>query len=69
MYHTKQGDVALRFKNKVIEIKWCGNFKPFNLEALFKDEDVTKRKLEDSKIIHAWSADDAVRYLMMVKKL
>ena len=69
LYHTKQGDVALRFKNKVIEIKWCGNFKPFNLEALFKDEDVTKRKLEDSKIIHAWSADDAVRYLMMVKKL
>ncbi len=69
LYHTKQGDVALRFKNKVIEIEWHGNFKPFNLQDLFKDEDVTKRKLEDSKIIHAWSADDAIKYLMMVKKI
>lgn len=69
LYHTKQGDVAIRFKNKVIVIKWYGNFKPFNLEDLFKDEDVTKRKLEDAKVIHAWSADDAIKYLMMVRKL
>lgn len=68
LYHTRQGDVALRFKNKVIAIKWFGNFKPFNLEKLFEDEDVTKRKLEDAKVIHAWSVDDAIRYLSMVKK-
>jgi len=68
LYHTRQGDVAIRFKNKVIEIKWFGNFKPFNLEQLFKDEDVTKRKLEDAKVIHAWCIDDAIRYLSMVKK-
>ena len=69
LYHTNQGNVAIRFKNKVIEIKWFGNFKPFNLETLFKDEDVTKKKLPDSKVIHAWSMDDAIKYLMMVKKL
>lgn len=68
LYHTKQGDVAIRFKNKVIVIKWYGNFKPFNLNDLFKDEDVTKRKLEDAKVIHAWSTDDAIKYLMMVRK-
>jgi len=68
LYHTRQGDVALRFKNKVIEIKWFGNFKPFKLEKLFEDEDVTKRRLEDAKVIHAWSVDDAIRYLSMVKK-
>ena len=68
LYHTKQGDVAIRFKNKVIEIKWFGNFKPFKLEKLFADEDVTKRRLEDAKVIHAWSVDDAIRYLSMVKK-
>lgn len=68
LYHTKQGDVAIRFKNKVIEIKWFGNFKPFKLEKLFEDEDVTKRRLEDAKVIHAWSEDDAIRYLTMVKK-
>lgn len=68
LYHTKQGDVAIRFKNKVIEIQWFGNFKPFKLEKLFEDEDVTKRRLEDSKVIHAWSTDDAIKYLSMVKK-
>lgn len=68
VYHTKQGDVALRFKNKVIEIKWFGNFKPFKLETLFADEEVTKRRLEDAKVIHAWDTDDAIRYLSMVKK-
>jgi len=68
LYHTKQGDIGIRFKNKVIEIKWFGNFKPFKLEKLFEEEDVTKKKLEDSKIIHAWSVDDAIKYLSMVKK-
>ena len=68
LYHTKQGDVAIRFKNKVIEIKWFGNFKPFKLGVLFKGEDVTKRKLKDAKVIHAWSVDDAIRYLSIVKK-
>lgn len=68
-YHTRQGDLAIRFKNKVIEIKWFGNFKPFNLEMLFKEEDVTKRKLDDAKVIHAWSTADAIKYLMMVEKL
>lgn len=68
VYHTQDGDVGIRFKNKVIEIKWFGNFKPFNLETLFKDEDVTKRKLKNAKIIHAWSPSDAIRYLMMVEK-
>lgn len=68
LYHTRQGDVAIRFKNKVIEIKWFGNFKPFNLEELFEKEEVTKRREPDAKIIHAWSADDAIRYLSMVKK-
>lgn len=68
-YHTRQGDLALCFGNKVIEIKWFGKFRPFNLEALFKDEDVTKKRLEDAKIIHAWGPDDAIKYLTMVAKL
>lgn len=68
LYHTKQGDLAIRFKNKVIVIKWFGNFKPFNLETLFADEDVTKIKETDSKIIHAWSLDDAIKYMMRVKR-
>lgn len=68
LYHTKQGDVAIRFKKKVIAIKWFGNFKPFNLEKLFEGEDVTKIRHEDAKEIHAWGVDYAIRYLSMVKK-
>ena len=29
----------------------------------------TKRRLEDAKVIHAWSVDDAIRYLSMVKNI
>ena len=66
-YHTVDGDVGIHFRNKVIEIKWYGKFKPFNLETLFKDEDVTKKRLEDAKVIHAWSPNAAIKYLSMVK--
>lgn len=66
-YHTRDGDIGIRFKNKVREIKFFGNFKPFNLELLFKDVDVTKRRLFDAKIIHAWSKEAAIKYLMMVE--
>lgn len=68
LFHTKHGDVAIRFKNKVIVIKWFGNFKPFNFEKLFEEEEVTKRRHPDAKEIHAWSASEAIRYLMMVEK-
>lgn len=68
-YHTTDGDLGIRFKNKVIELKFFGNFKPFNLENLFKDEDVTKKRLEDSKVIHAWGFKNAVKYLSMVAEL
>lgn len=68
-YHTRQGDLAIRFKTKVIEIKWFGKFRPFNLETLFKDEAVTKKSLADAKIINAWGPDDAIKYLTMVARL
>lgn len=67
-FHTRDGDIGIRFKNKVRELKFFGNFKPFNLELLFKDVDVTKRRLDDAKVIHAWSKEAAIQYLMMVEK-
>lgn len=68
-YHTKDGDLGIRKKNKVIELKFYGNFKPFNLEILFKDEDVTKKRLEDAKILHAWGFKNAVKYLSIISDL
>lgn len=68
-YKTVDGDLGIRFKPKVIELKFFGNFKPFNLEIVFKDEDVTKKRLKDARVIHAWGFKNAVKYLSIVAEL
>lgn len=68
LYHTEDGDVSIRFKTKVIEIKWHGKFKPFDFEKIFESETSTKEIKEDgTKIIHAWSMDKAIEYLLRAK--
>ena len=68
LYHTEDGDVSIRFKTKVIEIKWHGKFKPFDFEKIFESETSTKEIKEDgTKIIHAWSKDKAIGYLLQAK--
>lgn len=62
-YKTEQGTISIRFKTKVIVIEWKDNFKPFNM-SIFDNERVTKF----DRGIHAWSKDDAIRYLGMAKK-
>lgn len=62
-YKTNQGTISIRFKNKVIVLEWHNNFKPFSMN-IFKDERVTKY----DRGIHAWSRDDAIRYLSMAKR-
>lgn len=62
-YKTNQGTISIRFKNKVIVIEWHDNFKPFNM-TIFDGERVTKY----DRGIHAWSKNDAIRYLSMAKK-
>ena len=68
LYHTEDGDVSIRFKTKVIEIKWHGKFKPFDFEKIFENETSTKEINEDgSKVIHAWSRDKVIDYLLRAK--
>lgn len=62
-YNTTQGTVSICFKTKVISIKWHDDFKPFDME-IFGNENVTKF----DRGIHAWSKDNAIRYLAMAKK-
>lgn len=62
-FKTNQGTISIRFKNKVIVIEWHDNFKPFNMK-IFDEERVTKY----DRGIHAWSKDDAIRYISMAKK-
>lgn len=68
LFHTAQGDISIRIKRKVIEIIWYENFKPFNLEELFEKEIVTKYSSGKKRVIHAWSPEDAKRYLLIAKK-
>lgn len=68
VYNTNQGTVKLKFRTKVIVIEWNNNFKPFNISDLFERERVTKYDTEEIRGIHAWSKEDAIRYLEMVKK-
>lgn len=63
IYKTKQGTVTIYFRRKVTVIVWHDNFKPFNM-TIFDNERVTKF----DRGIHAWSTDDAIRYLAMAKK-
>ncbi len=67
-YKTNQGTIRMKFKTKVIVIEWYNNFKPFNVLSLFCGERVTKYDNEEIRGIHAWSKDDAIRYLSMAKK-
>ena len=62
-FKTNQGTISIRFKRKVIVIEWHDNFKPFNMKV-FDEERVTKY----DRGIHAWSKDDAIRYLSIAKK-
>lgn len=62
-YNTPQGTIKIRFKRKVIVVEWLDNFKPFNM-TIFNNERVTKY----DRGIHAWSKDDAIRYISMAKK-
>lgn len=68
LYHTPDGDVSIRIKTKVIEIKWHGKFKPFDFEKTFENENSTKYINNDgSRVIHAWSKDKAISYLLAAK--
>ena len=46
---------------------WQENYKPFNLNSLFAEEDVTKWTDESGKRgIHAWGKEKAYEYLKKV---
>lgn len=58
---TEKGKIVIGWRKRVIHIGWSDSSLPAG-STLFGDEDVTK----GSDMIHAWCADDAVRYLRML---
>lgn len=67
LFHTIDGDIIMGWRKRVISIEWQANYKPFNFYELFKGEDVTKWNKNGFRGIHAWSKDDAYKYLKKVR--
>ena len=67
LFHTIDGDIIVGSRKRVISIEWQENYKTFDLNSLFADEDVTKWTYENGKRgIHAWSRDKTYEYLKKV---
>ena len=66
LFHTIDGDIIMGWRKRVISIEWQANYKPFDFNELFKDENVTKWVEGGRRGIHAWSIEDAFRYLNTV---
>lgn len=56
---TKLGRIKIGWRSRVINIDWSDSIIDETAEELFPDEDVTKI----GKVIHAWSLEDAKRYI------
>ncbi|MBR6688458.1 MAG: hypothetical protein IKL68_00370 [Clostridia bacterium] len=66
--HTPDGDIIIGWRKRVISIEWQENYKPFDMNELFADENVTKW-IETNKCgIHAWGREKAYEYLKKVRE-
>lgn len=66
LFHTIDGDIIMGWRKRVISIEWQKNYKPFDMNALFGTEDVTKWDREGNRGIHAWGKEKAYEYLKKV---
>ncbi|MDO5556746.1 MAG: hypothetical protein Q4G05_00660 [Clostridia bacterium] len=82
LFHTKDGDIRIGWRKRVISIEFQEGFKEFDL-SIFNNEDVTKLWVGHSVnnntpkgtifnkgifIIHAWSEEKAIEYLRKVNR-
>lgn len=61
---TPQGKFKIGWRKRVIQIEWDGVTNSKTAEAIFANENVTKGE----RMIHAWSLEDARRYIEIVLK-
>lgn len=68
LFHTIDGDIIMGWRKRVISIEWQENYKPFDINELFKAENVTKWEKDGKCGIHAWGEEKAFEYLKKVLK-
>ena len=66
LFHTIDGDIIMGWRKRVISIEWQENYKSFDMNKLFGNEDVTKWKKGGKRGIHAWGKEKAYEYLKKV---
>lgn len=66
LFHTIDGDIIMGWRKRVISIEWQENYKHFDMNKLFGEEDVTKWEKRGKRGIHAWGNDKAYEYLKKV---
>lgn len=62
-FSTIDGDIIIGRRKRVISIEWQETYKPFALEELFGDENVTKWEENGKRGIHANNPEKAYEYL------
>lgn len=62
---TPDGEILIGKRKRVFHIEWKDSYKLFS--ETFESEDVTKEFNEKERYIHAYSIDNAVKYLTLAK--
>ena len=68
LFHTIDGDIIMGWRKRVISIEWQENYKSFDMDELFSEEEVTKWDEAGKRGIHAWGKEKACEYLKKVLK-
>lgn len=64
---TSIGHIKIGWRKRVINIDWTDTDQKNHGEVLFPDETSTKsRKYDEHRLIHAWSYEDAVKYIKVL---
>lgn len=70
LFHTIDGDIIMSWgwRERMVSIEWKENYKPFDMQKIFREEHVKKWDEHGLRGIHAWSDEKVVEYLEAVRK-
>lgn len=69
LFHTIDGDIVIGSNTRIssIRIEWRNNYSSFDIDNIFRDEDVSIEENNGNYIITAQDIDYALKYLYMVQ--
>ena len=69
LFHTIDGDIVIGSNTRIssIRIEWRNNYSSFDIDNIFRDEDISIEENNGNYIITAQDIDYALKYLCMVR--